>query len=114
MYFETPDNIPKLPFQPPDSIAIHEFLFGEEDKYGRQPKASSKPPFTCGITGKAYSVAEVADRLDFLARALSEELGLKVNEGHELDKVIGFFCLNTVRLPQFGLLGLVEVLTVCR
>lgn len=96
MVFTTPSYIDKLPFQPPDSVPIHEFLFGEGDKYGRYPKASSKPPFTCGVSGKAYSAEEVAQRIEFIARSLSSELDLKVNEGSEMDKVIAVYTLNAV------------------
>src|ERR1700738_2146813 len=99
MYFGSPSYIPQLPFQPPDTVPIHEFLFGDGNKYGRHPKATSKPPFTCGYTGKAYSASEVAERIESLARALSTELGWRVNECHEMDKVIGIFSLNTVIPP---------------
>ena len=36
------------------------------------------------------------DRVDYLSRALSKELGIKPNEGTEWDKVIGCFSLNTI------------------
>ncbi|KAF2177280.1 hypothetical protein K469DRAFT_535334, partial [Zopfia rhizophila CBS 207.26] len=70
--------------------------FDDGDRYGRHPKAVSKPPFTCGITGKAYSVSKVAERFECLARALSTELDWQVSEGDEMDKVIGIFSLNTM------------------
>ncbi|KAL5042611.1 hypothetical protein BDW71DRAFT_189816 [Aspergillus fruticulosus] len=95
MPFTSPAYAPKLPFDPPDTVPVHEFLFGDE-KYARCPRAKSKPPFICGITGKSYSTTEVADRVEFLARALSTELGWPVNEGSELDKVIGIFSFNSI------------------
>ncbi|RFU76192.1 acetyl- synthetase [Trichoderma arundinaceum] len=96
MPFTTPSYITKLPFDTPDSIPIHEFLFKNGDKYGRYPIADSLPPFTCGITGKSYSAADVKDRIEWLSAALASELGFEVNNGSEFDKVIGLFSVNTV------------------
>ncbi|KAL2864990.1 uncharacterized protein BJX67DRAFT_373465 [Aspergillus lucknowensis] len=95
MPFTSPAYAPPLPFGPPDTVSVPEFLFGDE-KYARCPRAKSKPPFTCGITGKSYSTAEVAERIEFLARALAAELGWPVNEGCELDKVVGIFSFNSI------------------
>jgi hypothetical protein len=58
--------------------------------------AASKPPFTCGITGRTYTAIEVADRVELLARALGTRLACPVNEGSELSKVISVFSFNTV------------------
>lgn len=101
MPFTTPSYIHKLPFNPPDSVPIHEFLFTDGDKYGRYPIADSRPPFTCGITGKSYSVAEVKNRIEWLSAALASELGFEVNGGSEFDKVIGLFSVNTVCISDF-------------
>jgi len=95
MVFYPPAWVPKLPFDPPDSIPISEFMLNE--KYGRHPLSRSKPPFTCGLTGAEYSAVEVRERVDQLARALSEELSWKPNQGTEWDKVAGVFSVNTVR-----------------
>lgn len=84
---------------PPDSIPISDFMLDE--KWGRYPMRHSRPPFTCGLSGLEYSVFEVRDRVNALARALSKELGWKPNEGTEWDKVIAIFSLNTVRLGDF-------------
>jgi len=80
MYWTSPSHVPQLPFLPPDTIPIHEFLFSDENNYGRHSKLTSKPPFTCGTTGKAYS----------------KDLGWSVNDGNEMDKVIGIFSYNSV------------------
>lgn len=96
MPFSAPPYVAKLPCNPPDSVPIHEFLFGKVDKYGRFPLASSRSPFTCGISGKTHSAAEVAERIECLARSLASELGLQVNSGNELDKVIAVFSVNAV------------------
>ncbi|KFA77662.1 hypothetical protein S40288_02716 [Stachybotrys chartarum IBT 40288] len=94
MHFAAPSYVER-PEPPPSDIPIHEFLFSD-GKYGRHPISSSLPPFTCGITGKAYSAEEVVQRVAHLAQALAAELRVGVNEGTEFDKVIGIFSLNAV------------------
>lgn len=94
-YFTSPSYIPQLPFLP-DSIPIHELLFRNDNNYGRYPISSSKAPFTCGISGKSYSVTAVASRIEALARALATRLNWRVNEGDELSKVVSIFSLNSV------------------
>jgi len=94
MPFYPPSWVPALPFDPPDSISIEKFIL--DDNYGRYPLGYSEPPFTCGLSGKEYSALEVKERVDFLAKGLSKELGFKPNEGTEWDKVIGVFSVNTI------------------
>lgn len=103
MAFKSPSYIPQLPFDPPETLPVHEFLFGGSEKFGRHPIGDSKPPFTCGISGKAHSAQEVAERIELLARALATRFGWKVNEGNELDKVTCVYSLNTVSIafPPF-------------
>jgi hypothetical protein len=97
MSFQSPSYIPELSFAPPDTVAVHEFLFGDGDRLGRYPLEKSKPPFICAISGKSYSAREVAERIELVGRALSSRLGWRVTEGHELDKVTCVYSLNTVR-----------------
>ncbi|KAI9812296.1 MAG: hypothetical protein M1827_004745 [Pycnora praestabilis] len=94
MVFTSPDWVPKLPFDPPDSIPINEFMLN--DAHGRQPLGYSRDPFTCGLSGLSYSFLEVRERVDYLARAVAKELGWHPNKGTEWDKVIGIFSLNTI------------------
>lgn len=94
MVFYPPDWAPKLPFNPPDSVSICDFVLDE--KYGRLPLEKSLDPFTCGVSGKSYTARAQKQRTEHLARALSKELGWVVNEGSEYDKVAGVFALNTV------------------
>lgn len=94
MVFTAPSWVPKLPFDPPDSIPISEFMLNEE--FGRHPLHHARAPFTCGLSGAEYSALEVRDRVEKLARGLSKELGWQPNKGTEWDKVIGVFSLNTV------------------
>ncbi|KAK3166947.1 hypothetical protein OEA41_010072 [Lepraria neglecta] len=94
MVFTPPSWVPKLPFDPPDSIPISEFMLNEE--FGRHPLHHARAPFTCGLSGAEYSALEVRDRVEKLARGLSKELGWQPNKGTEWDKVIGVFSLNTI------------------
>ncbi|KAJ5029631.1 hypothetical protein J3E73DRAFT_206845 [Bipolaris maydis] len=94
MPFYPPPWVPKLPFDPPDSIPISDFMLDEN--YGRHPLGYSHNPFTCGLTGKTYESLEVRERVDYLARGLAKELGFDPNKGSEWDKVIAVFSLNTI------------------
>ncbi|KAI9648950.1 hypothetical protein NHQ30_001516 [Ciborinia camelliae] len=73
---------------------IAQFMLNE--KHGRQPFQSSRNPFTCGISGKTYTLSEQVRRVDHLSRALSNELGWQPNIGTEWDKVMGIFSVNTI------------------
>jgi len=94
MVFYPPAWVPKLPFDPPASVPIHEF-WGDE-RHGRLAFDKSRNPFTCGISGKTYSYPEVAFRVDSLARALSKRLGWRVNEDTPWDKVLNVFSFNSI------------------
>ncbi|KAF4255143.1 hypothetical protein KXW98_009382 [Aspergillus fumigatus] len=78
----------------PDNIPISEFMLNE--KYGRHPASQSRDPYTCGLTGKSYSVPQVTERVDLLARALARELNWAPNSGTEWDKTLAIFSLNTI------------------
>ncbi|TEY59333.1 hypothetical protein BOTCAL_0195g00020 [Botryotinia calthae] len=94
MVFTPPAWVSNDPLNIPDDIPISQFMLNE--KHGRKPFKSSRNPFTCGITGKTYTVSEQAQRVEHLARALSKELGWQPNAGTEWDKVMGIFSLNTI------------------
>jgi len=94
MVFTSPSWVPKLPFDLPNTVPIHDFMLTEA--HGRYLISKSRNPYTCGLSSQTYSTAEVADRVDYLARGLSKELGWFPNKGTEWDKVIGVFALNTV------------------
>ncbi|CAJ2503683.1 Uu.00g110770.m01.CDS01 [Anthostomella pinea] len=93
MVFTPPAWVPQLPFDPPDSIPLHEF-WGNE-KYGRVPWDKSHNPFTCGLTGKTYTTAEMLERMELLARSLAKRLGWRTNEDTPWDKVVGVYSFNT-------------------
>lgn len=83
---------------PPDSITIGEFWYDE--KYGRLPFDKSRTPFTCGVSGKSYTNAQMKERYELLARALSKRLGWRPNEDTHWDKVVGVFAFNSVSLKN--------------
>ncbi|KNG50623.1 phenylacetyl-CoA ligase-like protein [Stemphylium lycopersici] len=85
MPFHPPSWVPQLPFDPPDTIPVCDFMLDEN--YGRHPLGYSFNPFTCGLTGKTYTSLDVRERVDFLARGLAQELGMQPNEGSEWDKI---------------------------
>ncbi|TAQ86621.1 hypothetical protein B7494_g5056 [Chlorociboria aeruginascens] len=94
MVFLPPKVVPKLPWDPPDSIPISQFML--DDSCGRHPLKSSRNPFTCGLSGKTFSATDQVDRVGYLARALAKEFEWEPNKGTEWDKVIGIFALNTL------------------
>ncbi|KAF2430804.1 phenylacetyl-CoA ligase-like protein [Tothia fuscella] len=96
MVFGPPEWAPKLPFEIPDSIPISQFML--EEKYGRFPMGRARPPFICGLSGKAPSCLDVKERVEYLARGLAKELGWNPNKGGEWDKVVGVFSINTLDL----------------
>ncbi|RCI15258.1 hypothetical protein L249_6691 [Ophiocordyceps polyrhachis-furcata BCC 54312] len=93
MVFHPPNWAPDLP-ELPDSITVEEFINNET--YGRHPFASSRSPFTCGITGLSRSAASVARRTDLLARAVGKRLGFSPNQDTAWDRVVAIFSLNTI------------------
>ncbi|KAI8649057.1 hypothetical protein NCS55_01479200 [Fusarium keratoplasticum] len=94
MVFHPPSWVPELPFVPPDSIPIVEFMSNEA--YGRRPLSESRHPFTCGITGRTYSATELFQRSEYVARSLAKRLGWEVNQDTAWNKVVAIFSLNTV------------------
>ncbi|KAF1999060.1 acetyl-CoA synthetase-like protein [Amniculicola lignicola CBS 123094] len=94
MSFYPPSWVPELPFDPPDSITVADFMLDEY--HGRHPLGYAHAPFTCGLTGKTYSALDVKDRVDYLARGLAKELGWHPNQGTEYDRVIAVFSVNTL------------------
>ncbi|KAK3330473.1 hypothetical protein B0H66DRAFT_612080 [Apodospora peruviana] len=94
MVFYPPPWVPKLPFDPPDSITIGEFMRSEI--YGRRPIDKSRNPFTCGLTGKTHTTTEAFERSDLIAKALGKIMGWEPNVDSPWDKVIGVFSFNTI------------------
>ncbi|SPO01635.1 probable phenylacetyl-CoA ligase [Cephalotrichum gorgonifer] len=94
MVFHPPSWVPQLPIDPPDSVPLAEFM--RQEQFGRHPSSHSRNPFTCGLTGRTYPVAEFFQRSELIARALAKRLGWSPNEGTAWDKVLAIFSLNTI------------------
>ena len=88
-----------LPY-PPDDVSICDFMLNE--KSGRLPFSNSRDPFTCGISGRTYSTAQVAQRVEALARALAKEFGWHPNKGSEWEKVVAIYSFNSVSCAILG------------
>lgn len=99
MVFYPPKWVPKLPHIP-DDVPICDFML--DDRYGRYPLGYSLDPFTCGLSGRTYSALDVADRVDYLSRALAKEFGWQPNKGTEWDKILAIFSVNTVCSPTLA------------
>jgi ribosome assembly protein SQT1 len=98
MVFTTPAWAPQLPFDPPDSVPIHQFQFDEA--YGRCPFQFSKDPFTCALSAATNPVLDVKQRIDHLAQGLAKQMGWTPNADSEWNKVVSIFSLNHVSLPE--------------
>lgn len=86
---------------PPDSITVEEFI--QNEAYGRYPLAKARNPYTCGLTGKTYNTAQVAERTDLLARAIAKRLGFNPHEETEWERVVAIYSVNAVRLASRSL-----------
>ncbi|EWC44533.1 hypothetical protein DRE_06705 [Drechslerella stenobrocha 248] len=98
--YEAPSWVPKLPDRP-DNIPVGDFVL--DPAYGRANPKTSNPPYVCGITGKSYSVNEVAARVNYAARAIKRVLNVNdINKGgqqtgfSEWEKVVGIFSVNCI------------------
>ncbi|KAM0350579.1 hypothetical protein ACHAPU_003063 [Fusarium lateritium] len=94
MVFTSPSWVPELSIDPPDSIPIAEFM--KNETYGRYPIAKSRDPFTCGVTGRSYSVPELFQRAENFGKALAKRMQWQPNDGTPWDKVLAIFSLNTI------------------
>ncbi|KAF5022720.1 hypothetical protein F66182_5268 [Fusarium sp. NRRL 66182] len=80
---------------PPDSITVAEFMSSE--KYHRYPITKARNPYTCGLTGKTHTAAEVIAREDYLARGIEQALQLDPHPTtSEWDRVLAVFSFNTI------------------
>ncbi|KAF4334051.1 4-coumarate ligase-like 7 [Fusarium beomiforme] len=93
MAFYPPSWVPKLP-DIPDSISVADFI--NTNKAGRKSFETSKNPYTCGVTGQSRTAAQVAQRVDFLARGLAKTVGLDPCDGTPWDRVVAIYALNTI------------------
>ncbi|KAG5290258.1 phenylacetyl-CoA ligase [Histoplasma ohiense] len=94
MPFKTPSWVPQLPFEIPDSLTVEKFVF--DDGYRPRPIDESSNPFTCGLSGRTYTAREVRQRVDWLARSLSQQFQWESAKGSEWEKIVGLHSLNTI------------------
>jgi len=98
MVFEPPAWVPRIPFNLPDSTPVGEFILSRNQSL--PPEVNVRAPFICALSGRAYSVAEVQKRVDWLARRLCKEFGWLPNELSPWEKVVGILSVNTVSYHQ--------------
>ncbi|RNJ56659.1 hypothetical protein D7B24_007023 [Verticillium nonalfalfae] len=96
MVFTSPAWVPKLPIGMSHCFQTSRLSPAGRGKYGRYAGAKSRNPYTCGLTGKTYTIPEVRQRVDHLSRAIGKKLDFAPNEGTEWDKVVALFSLNTI------------------
>ncbi|KAK2790043.1 hypothetical protein FQN53_000698 [Emmonsiellopsis sp. PD_33] len=101
MVFRAPSWAPKVSAEAiPDSIPLCDFLLDE--KHGRAPYDSSKAPFVWGTSGTGYTAVETRQRVESLARGLSQELGWYPNRGSEWEKIVAVFAPNHIDHMPLG------------
>lgn len=93
MVFSPPAWVPEVQ-DPPNTALVGDFALA--GRPSRLALGDGKPPLTDGISGRSYSVQDLEDRVDHLARSLSQELGWSPNSGSPWDKVVAILALNTV------------------
>ncbi|KAF9767599.1 hypothetical protein IL306_015213 [Fusarium sp. DS 682] len=62
----------------------------------RRASGSVHPPFICALTGKKYTLKEVREKVNALAKALCKELQWSPNQGSAEEKVIGVLAVNSL------------------
>ncbi|KAK2813974.1 hypothetical protein FQN50_000378 [Emmonsiellopsis sp. PD_5] len=101
MVFGAPSWAPKVPPDAiPDSIPLCDFLLDE--KHGRAPYDSSKAPFIWGTSAAGYTAVETRQRVEGLARGLSQQLGWYPNGGSEWEKIVAVFAPNHIDHMPLG------------
>ncbi|KAM5347280.1 hypothetical protein ACJ41O_010285 [Fusarium nematophilum] len=79
-----------------DSPSSNVEQFVNNEANGRKPFASSKNPYTCGVTGQSRTAKHVAQRVDHLARAIAKTVGFDPTDGTEWDRVAAIYSFNTI------------------
>lgn len=88
-----------MPFHPPDTVPIHQFVFDEA--CGRTPYEDSKDPYTSAITGATTPASELKQRVENIAQGLAKDLRWTPNDGSQWDKVVCIFSVNHVSKSNF-------------
>lgn len=94
MIFEAPLRVPPLPFAPPDTIPVGDFVLNGDPSISEDVRR--RPVLTDALSGVSYTRAELKQKVEALARSLCREFGWSPNQGSPNEKVVGIFSLNTL------------------
>jgi hypothetical protein len=85
----------------PDSIAVGEFIL-HQNTHLPQQSIDNRALFVDAISGKSFNIKDIQTRVEWLARALAQQLDWAPNKGSPWDKVVAIYGLNTVCGPYFS------------
>ncbi|KAM0081890.1 hypothetical protein ACKRZS_005915 [Fusarium odoratissimum] len=91
MVFQPPSWVPDITTQISPNANVAEWALES-----RRASGSVRSPFICALTGKKYTLKEVREKVNALAKALCNELGWSPNQGTAEDKVIGVLAVNSL------------------
>ncbi|KAH7216933.1 uncharacterized protein BKA55DRAFT_744019 [Fusarium redolens] len=91
MVFQPPSWVPDITTQISPTANVAEWALES-----RRATGSVRSPFICGLTGKKYTLKEVREKVNALAKALCNELKWSPNQGTAEDKVIGVLAVNSL------------------
>ncbi|KAI1021955.1 hypothetical protein LB504_007266 [Fusarium proliferatum] len=91
MVFQSPSWVPDITTQIPPNANVAEWALES-----RRATGSVCAPFICALTGKKYTLKEVREKVNALAKALCSELGWSPNKGTTEEKVIGVLAVNSL------------------
>ncbi|EMT74411.1 Luciferin 4-monooxygenase [Fusarium odoratissimum] len=91
MVFQPPSWVPDITTQISPNANVAEWALES-----RRASGSVRSPFICALTGKKYTLKEVREKVNALAKALCNELGWLPNQGTAEDKVIGVLAVNSL------------------
>ncbi|KAF5551397.1 phenylacetyl ligase [Fusarium mexicanum] len=91
MVFQPPSWVPDITTQIPPNANVAEWALES-----RRASGSVRAPFICALTGKKYTLKEVREKVNALAKALGNELGWSPNQGTAEEKVIGVLAVNSL------------------
>jgi ribosome assembly protein SQT1 len=96
MVFTAPSWLPE-PLTPiPETVPVGQFVL--DGTGGPRSPATADRILVDAVTGQAFSVGALSERVDNLAKGLAQELGWSPNQGRPLDKVVGILSLNSVSM----------------
>ncbi|EXA34448.1 hypothetical protein FOVG_14427 [Fusarium oxysporum f. sp. pisi HDV247] len=91
MVFQPPSWVPDITAQISPNANVAEWALES-----RRASGSVRSPFICALTGKKYTLKEVREKVNALAKVLCNELGWSPNQGTAEDKVIGVLAVNSL------------------